>query len=128
MYFRAHSPTDTSRTNTLGEEANEATATNGQCDKVVYAAPAQTVTVPHQTSVAGELYAVSTKNVNKKSQEQPLQEQPPVDIGEPKKVEGVSGNTSYIRHLYITDVRQSLYNGCLLNSQISLSILVNHTK
>ena len=97
MYFHAYSPTDTSRTNTLGEESNRAAATSSQCDKVVYAAPAQTVTVPHQTSSMGEQYAVSTKNVNKKSQEQPLQEQPPVDIGEAKKSAGVSGNTSCIR-------------------------------
>ena len=94
MYFHEHSPTDTSKANTLGEESNGVTAINSQYDKVVYAAPAQTVTVPHQTAFTGEQYAVSTKNVNKKSQEQPLQEQLPVDIGEPKKTEGVSGNTS----------------------------------
>ena len=94
MYFHEHSPTDTSKANTLGEESNGATAISSQYDKVVYAAPAQTVTVPHQTAFTGEQYAVSTKNVNKKGQEQPLQEQLPVDIGEPKKTEGVSGNTS----------------------------------
>ena len=104
MHIYPHSPTDTSRTYTLGEETNEATVSSYSDqydDKVVYAAPVQTVTVPHQTSAAGELYAVSTKAVNKKKQEEPLKEeplkeQPPqgdVDIGDSKKVEGVSGNT-----------------------------------
>ena len=102
MYI--HNPTDTSRTNTLAEETNGATATNSQHDKVVYVAPAQTVTVPHQISAAGDMYTVSTKNVNKKSQAQPLQEQPPVDTDEPKKTKGVSSNNSYIR--------QPLYNRC----------------
>ena len=101
MYFHVHSPTDTSRTN---KETNGATATNSQHDKVEYAAPAQTVTVPHQTSAAGEQYTVSTKNVNKKSQAQPLQEQPSVDTDEPKKAKGVSSNNSYIG--------QPLYNRC----------------
>ena len=96
MYSHVHSPTDTSKTNALGEESNRATAVSSQYDKVVYAAPAQTATVPHQTASTGQQYAVSTKNVNQKSQEQPLQEQPPVDIGEPKKTEGVSGNAGYI--------------------------------
>ena len=96
MHIHAHSPTDTSRTYTLGEETNGATAINSQYDKVVYAAPAQTVTVPHQTSAAGEQYAVSTKAVNKKNKEEPNKEQPPqkdIDISQSKKVEAVSGNT-----------------------------------
>ena len=38
-------------------------------DKVVYAAPAQTKIIPHQTSATGELYALSTKTVHKASQE-----------------------------------------------------------
>ena len=65
----------------------------------MYAAPAQTVSVPHQASAAGELYAVSTKAVNKKNKEVPLKEkpvkeQPPQgDDHDSKKVEGVSGNT-----------------------------------
>ena len=89
MYIHAHSPTDTSKSYTL-EDTNEATASNTQYDKVVYAAPAQTVTVPHQTSAAGDMYAVSTKTMNKKNQEQPPQED--IDIGDSKKVEGVSGS------------------------------------
>ena len=44
-------------------------------NKVVYVAPAQTVTVPHQTSAAGELYAVPTKAANRKNKEEPLKEQ-----------------------------------------------------
>ena len=55
----------------------------------MYAAPAQTVIVPHQASAAGDMYAVSTKTMNKKSQEQSPQED--IDIGDSKKVEGVSG-------------------------------------
>ena len=65
----------------------------------MYAAPAQTVIVPHQASAAGELYAVSTKAVNKKNKEplkeKPFKEQqlPQGDDDDSKKVEGVSGNT-----------------------------------
>ena len=72
----------------------------------MYAAPAQTVTVPHQASGAGELYAVSTKAVNKKNKEEPLKEkpvkeQPPQgDDHDSKKVEGVSGNT-YVAIAYV---------------------------
>ena len=89
MYIHAHSPTDTSRSYTLGEETNEATLSNSHYDdKVVYAAPAQTVIVPHQASAAGDMYAVSTKTMNKKSQEQSPQED--IDIVDSKKVEGVS--------------------------------------
>ena len=98
MYIYACSPTGTSQTYTSGEEANGAIPTDSQCDKVVYAAPAQIVAVPHQASATGDMYAVSTKAVNRKSQEEPLKEQPSpaqedVDISEPKKLEGVSGNT-----------------------------------
>ena len=56
----------------------------------MYAAPSQTVIVPHQSSAAGELYAVSTKAMNKKSTEQSPQVD--IDIGDSKKVEGVSGS------------------------------------
>ena len=79
----------------MGEETNEATAINSQYDKVVYAAPAQTVAVPHQTSAAGEQYAVSTKAVSRKNKEEPLKEQPSqedIDIGQSKKVKAVSAN------------------------------------
>ena len=70
--IHSHSPTGTGGTHTLGEETNEATIINDQYDeKVVYAAPAQTVTIPHQTSATGDMYAVSTKVVGKASQEQP---------------------------------------------------------
>ena len=47
------------------------TGSNGQDDKVVYAAPAQTATIPHQAAASGEQYAVSTKAANKTSEEQP---------------------------------------------------------
>ena len=95
IYIHAHSPTDTSRSYTWGEETNETTVSNAQYDKVVYAAPTQPVIVPHQASAAGELYAVSTKTINKKSKEQSLWEQPlqeDIDIVDSKKVEGVRGS------------------------------------
>ena len=88
MYIHAHSPTDTSRSYTLGEDTNGAIVSNTQYDKVVYAAPTQTVIVPHQPSAAGDMYAVSTKAMNKKCQEQSPQGD--IDIGDFKKVEGVS--------------------------------------
>ena len=47
------------------------TDSNDQNDKVMYAAPAQTATIPHQVSASGEQYAVSTKAANKTSEEQP---------------------------------------------------------
>ena len=46
------------------------TDNNAQYDKVVYAAPAQTVNIPHQAAASGEQYAVSTKAVNKTSEKQ----------------------------------------------------------
>ena len=47
------------------------TDSNDQNDKVVYAAPAQTVNIPHQAAASGEQYAVSTKSANKTTEEQP---------------------------------------------------------
>ena len=47
------------------------TDSNGQDDKVMYAAPAQTVNIPHQAAASGEQYAVSTKAANKTSEKQP---------------------------------------------------------
>ena len=46
------------------------TDNNAQNDKVVYAAPVQAVNIPHQAAASGEQYAVSTKSVNKTSEEQ----------------------------------------------------------
>ena len=37
----------------------------------MYAAPAQTVNIPHQAAASGEEYAVSTKATNKTTEEQP---------------------------------------------------------
>ena len=105
IHIRVHSPTDTSRTFSLREETNEATIINSQYDdKVLYAAPAHTVIVPHQASAAGEQYAVSTKAVNKKNKEKPLKEEPPqedVDIGQSKEVETVSTNTYVAKYVGI---------------------------
>ena len=95
QYIYAHSPPATSGAHTSEGETktNTITATNAGYDKVLYAAPAQTVIVPHQTSAAGDLYAVSTKAVNKKNQDQPSQEH--VNKDDPKKdFQGVSSSIS----------------------------------
>ena len=52
-------------------DTNVTTDINGPDDKVLYAAPAQTATIPHQAAASGEQYAVSTKAVNKTSDDQP---------------------------------------------------------
>ena len=71
-YIYSHSPPGTGGTHASGEETNGATTSSLQYDdKVLYAAPAQTVIVPHQTVSTGDMYAVSTKAVGKTSQEQP---------------------------------------------------------
>ena len=65
-----YSPTGTIGSTALEGGTNAITDNNIQSDKVVYAAPAQIVTVPHQTSATGDLYAVSTKAAQKPGQEQ----------------------------------------------------------
>ena len=66
------------------------TDNNTQYDKVVYAAPAQTVNIPHQAAASGEQYAVSTKAVNKTSEKQQQQQQH-VDVPDTTKdLQGVS--------------------------------------
>ena len=74
--IHTHSPPATGGAHASEGETktNTTTTTNTGYDKILYAAPAQTINVPHQTSSAGELYAVSTKAVNKKNQDQPPQE------------------------------------------------------
>ena len=59
------SPTGTGGSHAFASETN---GTNGSTaintlydDKVEYAAPARTLTIPHQTSASGQEYAVSTK-------------------------------------------------------------------
>ena len=55
------SPTGTSGSHASAGETNGTSVINTQYDdKVEYAAPAQTVTIPHQTA-GGQGYAVSTK-------------------------------------------------------------------
>ena len=72
--------------------------TNAQYDKVVYAAPAQTATIPHQAAASGEQYAVSTKAVNKTSEKQQQQH---VDApNTTKDLQGVSANSYVV--LYVT--------------------------
>ena len=63
-YVHLYSPTSTG-----GSHASEgkAAANNLLYD---YADPAQIITVPHQPSNSGELYAVSSKVVHKRSEEQ----------------------------------------------------------
>ena len=73
MYM--NSPTGTGGSHASAAEANGNTDSNGHSDKVLYAAPAKVVTIPHQTSAAGQEYAVSTKAANKTSQVQPPSEQ-----------------------------------------------------
>ena len=68
--MHTYSPTGTGGSHTSGG-AGTISAINDLYDKVEYAAPAQTVTVSHQTSTSGEEYAVSTKAAKKTSQEQP---------------------------------------------------------
>ena len=59
-----YSPTGTSGSHASAGETNGSSVINTQYDdKVEYAAPAQTVTIPHQTSTNGQEYAVSTKAV-----------------------------------------------------------------
>ena len=70
------------------------TDNNAQYDKVVYAAPAQTATIPHQAAASGEQYAVSTKAVNKISEKQQQQQQQHVDAPDTTKdFQGVSANS-----------------------------------
>lgn len=60
-----HSPTGTGGSHAFASEinvTNGSTAINTQYDdKVEYAAPARTLTIPHQTLASGQEYAVSTK-------------------------------------------------------------------
>ena len=65
---------------------------SAQYDKVVYAAPAQTATIPHQATASGEQYAVSTKAVNKTSEKNlPQEHVDPPDTT--KNFQGVSAST-----------------------------------
>ena len=72
--FYLCSPPDTGGTHASEGDTNVTTESNAQYDKVVYAAPAQTVNIPHQAAASGEQYAVSTKTVNNTSEQQLPQE------------------------------------------------------
>ena len=64
-----------------------------QNDKVVYAAPAQAVAVPHQTAASGEQYAMSTKTANNTSEGQPPSSQYDYVVNNTKKdTQGVSNS------------------------------------
>ena len=89
--IHTHSPPATGGTHASEGETKTNTTTNTGYDKILYAATAQTVNVPHQTSSAGELYAVSTKAVNKKNQDQPPQEHVNKDDTK-KNFQGVSNS------------------------------------
>ena len=66
-----YSPPGTGGTHASEGDTNVITTdSNAQCDKVVYAAPVQAVNIPHQAAASGEQYAVSTKTINKTSDEQ----------------------------------------------------------
>ena len=87
-----HSPPGTGGTHTSEGYTNVTTDSNAQDDKVVYAAPAQTINIPHQASASGEQYAVSTKAVNKTSEKHLPQER--VDAADTTKdFQGVSANS-----------------------------------
>ena len=62
--IRTYSPTGTSGSHASAGETNGTSVINTQYDdKVEYAASAQTLTIPHQTSANGQDYAVCTKAV-----------------------------------------------------------------
>jgi len=71
-YANSYSPTGTGGSHSSGGGTDVSTANNFHNDKVEYATPAQAVTIPYKTSVSGEMYALSTKNANKRNQELPL--------------------------------------------------------
>ena len=75
LMYILYSPTSTGGSHVSTAETNGNKDSNGHSDKVLYAAPAKVVTIPHQTSAGGELYAVSTKAAGKTSQAQPPSEQ-----------------------------------------------------
>ena len=99
-YIHTYSPTSTGGSHASAAEKNGNTDSNGHSDKVLYAAPSKVVTIPHQTSAGGELYAVSTKATNKTSQVQPPSEQYDDEQGTKKDTQGVS--YSYIR-MYVAN-------------------------
>ena len=94
-----NSPTSTGGSHALAAETNGNTDSNGHSDKVLYAAPAKVVTIPHQTSAGGELYAVSTKATNKTSQAQPPSEH--YDEVQDTKTAAQRVSNSYVRMLLI---------------------------
>ena len=84
-------PAGTGGTHASKEYTNVTTDSSAQDDKVVYAAPAQAATIPHQAAASGEQYAVSTKAVNKTSEKHLPQEH--VDVPDTTKdLQGVSAN------------------------------------
>ena len=82
--FISHSPTSTGGSHASGGDA--------YYDKVVYSDPSQTMTVPHQTSAAGDLYAVSTKATNYVNQEQLPSKEYDDTCNTKKDNQGVSGS------------------------------------
>ena len=92
------SPTSTGGSHALAAETNGNTDSNGHSDKVLYAAPAQAVTVPHQTSAGGQEYAVSTKAANKTQAQLPSEQYDDVQ-GTKKEVQAVSD--SYVPSVHV---------------------------
>ena len=95
VFIYSNSPPDTSGSHASGSEPN-VTADNKQHDKVLYDAPAKTVTIPHQTSASGQEYAVSTKAANKTSQALLPSEQYDDIQGTKIDTQGVSNNYMYV--------------------------------
>ena len=92
------SSTGTGGSHVSAAETNGNTHSNGHSDKILYATPAKTVTIPHQASAGGQEYAVSTKATNKTSQAQPSSEQ--YDDVQSTKKDAQRVSDSYI-HMYV---------------------------
>ena len=84
--YLSYSPTSTGGSHASGGDA--------YFDKVVYSDPSQTMSVPHQTSATGDIYAVSTKATNYVNQEQLPSREYDDTLDTKKDNQGVSG--SYI--------------------------------
>ena len=89
MHICICSSTSTGGSHVSAAKTNGNTDSNGHSDKVLYAAPAKTATIPHHTAAGGQEYAVSTKATNKTSQAQPPSEHYDDVQGTKKDAQGV---------------------------------------
>ena len=79
-----YSPTSTGGSHTSGGDA--------YYDKAVYSDPSQTMTIPHQTSATGDVYAVSIKATSYVNQEQQPSKEYDDTCDTKKDTQGVSGS------------------------------------